>query len=127
MYAGRKGKAMYDKRAEQRAIASGILDRMQALEDDLNRIDGISDIDFDIDTYNPYDRIFHVVLVPRYFVDVRRDDYFDARAAQLQKVLDVCEKHDLHPSGDRIEDMGQHWYIVRTCGESWPRTFPETD
>ncbi len=118
---------MYDKRAEQRAIASGILGKMLALEDDLNQIDGISDIDFDIDTYNPYDRIFHVVLVPRYFVDVRRDDYFDARAAQLQKVLDVCEKHDLRPSGDRIEDMGQHWYIVRTCGESWPHTFPETD
>lgn len=115
---------MYDKRAEQRAIRCGILDRMQALENDLLKIDGISDIDFDIDTYGDYD-VSHVILVPRYTVDVERPDYYDARRAQLHQVLDVCEKHDLHSSGDRIEDYGHHWYIVRTCGQSWPRNRQE--
>ena len=42
---------MYDQRAERRAIACGIQGRMQALENDLLQIEGISDIDFDIDTY----------------------------------------------------------------------------
>ena len=110
---------MYDKRAEQRAIRCGILGRMQALENDLLKIDGISDIDFDIDTYGDYD-VSQVILAPRYTIDVERSDYYDARRAQLRQVLDVCENHDLHSSGDRIEDQGEHWYIVRKCGVTWP-------
>lgn len=110
---------MYDKRAEQRAIRCGILGRMQALENDLLKIDGISDIDFDIDTYGDYD-VSQVILVPRYTIDVERPDYYEARRSQLQQVLEVCSKHDLHSSGDRIEDYGHHWYIVRTCGKTWP-------
>lgn len=111
---------MYDKRAEKRAEQCGILYRLQALENDLLKIDGISDIDFDIDTYGDYD-VSHVILVPKYNVDVRRQDYYEARRAQLNAVLAVCETYDLHSSGDRIEDQGAHWYIVRTCGSSWPR------
>ena len=49
---------MYDKRAESRAAAFGILDRMQALENALLKIEGISDIDFDIDNY---DELHHVL------------------------------------------------------------------
>lgn len=111
---------MYDKRAEQRAIRCGILGRMQALESALLCIEGISDIDFDIDIYGDYE-VSHVILVPRYTLDVERPDYYDARKAQLHAILNVCEMHDLHSSGDRIEDQGNHWYIVRTCGQSWPR------
>ena len=110
---------MYDQRAERRAIACGIQGRMQALENDLLQIEGISDIDFDIDTYGDYEWS-HVILVPRYTLDVERPDYYDARKAQLDQVLNVCERHDLHPSGDRIEDQGCHWYIVRSAGKSWP-------
>ena len=109
------------ERTENQASRYGLLDRLKALENDLCRLEGISDIDFDIDTYNPYDQIYHVVLIPKYFVDVRRDDYFNSRSRQLQAILDTCETHDLHPSGDRIEDMGEHWYIVRCAGKSWPR------
>ncbi|MBQ8708543.1 MAG: hypothetical protein IJ523_10690 [Succinivibrionaceae bacterium] len=110
---------MYDKRAEQHALRRGIRGRLQALENDLLQIEGISDIGFDIDIYGDY-CTSQVILVPRYHIDVERPDYFDARKAQLHAVLDVCEKYDLHSSGDRIEDQGAHWYIVRTCGQSWP-------
>lgn len=110
---------MYDQRAERVALRRGIRGRLQALENDLLQIEGISDIDFDIDTYGDYD-VSHVILVPRYHIDVERPDYYDARKAQLHAALDVCEKHDLHSSGDRIEDQGAHWYIVRTCGKTWP-------
>ena len=112
---------MYDKRAEKRAMRCGILHHMEALENDLLEIDGISDVGFDIDTYGDYD-VSHVILVPRYHVDVERKDYFDARHSQLQQIIAVCDKHDLHDSGDRIEDYGAHWYIVRTCGSSWPKS-----
>ena len=89
---------MYDKRAEQRAIRCGILGRMQALESALLCIEGVSDIDFDIDTYGDY-QVSHVILVPRYTLDVERPDYYDARKAQLRFILNVCEMHDLHSSG----------------------------
>ena len=110
---------MYDQRAERRAILCGILGRMQALENDLLQIEGISDIDFGIDTYGDYEWS-QVILVPRYTLDVERPDYYEARKAQLDQVLNVCERHDLHPSGDRIEGQGRHWYIVRSTGKSWP-------
>jgi hypothetical protein len=109
---------MYDKRAESRAAAFGIPDRMQALENALLKIEGISDIDFDIDNY---DELPHVILIPRYRVDPAREDYFQARREQRGQILEVCAAHDLYPTGDVIEDYGEHWYIVRRCGPSWPR------
>ena len=39
---------MYDERAERDAKRYGILDRMQALEDDLMQIQGIVNVEFDI-------------------------------------------------------------------------------
>ena len=112
---------MYDKRTEERAARFGILDRMKALEKDLNAIEDLDCIEFDI---SDYPEIHHVIIVPRYTIDVRRDDYFKARRVQLRSISEVCEKHDLYPTGDRLEDMGSHWYIVRTCGRSWPRSLP---
>lgn len=58
-----KGASMYDKRAERKAKEFGILDKMQELEADLLKIEGVSDIDFDIDNYED---CHQVILVPRY-------------------------------------------------------------
>lgn len=111
---------MFDKRAEKRAEALGIADRMRALENDLLNIEGISDIDFDIDNYEECQQ---VILIPRY--DVPRGggagNYYRNRAKQLAEIIQVCENHGLLNSGDRIEDYGEHWYIVRKCGIGWPR------
>ena len=108
---------MYDKRAEQAAVRCGIMPRLQALENGLLQIDGISEISFDLQCYAEHQQI---ILVPRYFVALDRR-YFEERSRQLNKVLDVCEKHDLHATGDSIENQGEHWYIVRKCGATWPR------
>lgn len=51
-----KGASMYDKRAERQAKEFGILDKMQELEVDLLKIDGVSDIDFDLDCYSTSNR-----------------------------------------------------------------------
>ena len=56
---------MYDKRAETRAAKLGILDKMQALEKELLEIEGISDIEFDLDNYPD---LHQVILIPRYEV-----------------------------------------------------------
>ena len=108
---------MYDKRAERDAEIFGITPKMQSLESDLMRIRGIEHIEFDIRDWG--DGIHHVILIPKYDIDVSLPTYYEARRKQLDEIISVCEKHDLFPSGDRIEDMGAHWYIVRTCGNSW--------
>lgn len=108
---------MYDKRSERDAKVFGILDQMQSLENDLMQIDGIEHVEYDIRGFG--DGLHQVILVPKYAIDVTLPTYYEARRKQLIEIISVCEKHDLFPSGDRIEDMGEHWYIVRSCGNSW--------
>ena len=107
---------MYDKRSESDALHYGILDRMQALEDDLSKIPGIVHTEFDI---RDFGEIRHVILVPKYHVPVTTPNYFKVRRQHLKAIFDTCEKHGLLPSGDTVEDMGEHWYIVRTCDKTW--------
>ena len=111
---------MYDKKAEKQAAAFGILDKLQALEADLLTIEGVSDIDFDIDNY---DEIPHVILIPHYVIPLDEPRYFSLRQNTLSNILITCARFDLWPSGDSIEDMGEHWYIVRRIGDTWPRKY----
>ena len=113
---------MYDKKAEKQAAAFGILDKLQALEADLLTIEGVSDIDFDIDYY---DEIPQIILIPRYNVPDGPGKWFNRRANQLTRIVEVCAKHGLFNCGDRIEDYGEHWYIVREPDGSWPRVRKE--
>ena len=108
---------MYDKRSERDAEIFGIAEKMQSLENDLMCIKGIEHVEFDIRNWG--DGIHHVILIPKYDIDVTLPTYYEERRNQLNEIISVCEKHDLFSSGDRIEDMGAHWYIVRTCGQSW--------
>ena len=109
---------MYDQRSESDARRFGILDRMQALENDLCEIKGIAHVEFDIRAYNEFRQ---VILIPKYDIPVSLEDYFAVRRHVLLSVLDVCASYGLYPSGDAIEDMGAHWYIVRSCGSAWPK------
>lgn len=111
---------MFDKRAEGIARERGILDRMEALETDLMKIEGIVEIPVDLDNYGD-SGMYQVILVPKYDIDVRREDYFEARMQQRKVIIETCMRHDLWPTGDRIEDYGEHWYFVRQCGKTWPR------
>ena len=113
---------MYDKKAEAQAERFGILDKLQALEADLLTIEGVSDIDFDIDNY---DELYQVVLIPRYDAGPLDESYYVRRLQILGNIMGVCFKNDLHTTYDRIEDYGEHWYIVRDCGDTWPRVRKE--
>ena len=107
---------MYDKRTEEQAIRFGILRRMQRLEDDLLKIPDIVRVEFDI---SDYPSIPYIIIIPKYDIRADRDDYYEARDRQKDAIRSVCHEHDLHPTGDAWEDMGEHWYIVRRCGSSW--------
>lgn len=110
---------MYDKRTEQAAARLGILQRMQRLEEDILAIGDIVRVEFDI---SDYPEIPYVILIPKYNIKPDRDDYWEARYRQKEHIRAVCYEHDLHPTDDLWEDMGEHWYIVRRCGPTWPRS-----
>lgn len=109
------------ERVIKTAETFGILEKMQALENDLLKIGGISECNFSIDNFWNGFATNHVILVPKYSIPSKLPvgDYFAARRKQLQEIIDVCKQHDLTTTGDIIEDHGEHWYIVRKCGNTW--------
>lgn len=106
------------ERSIQYALHYGILVEALKLEADLLKIEGIHDVDIGVDNY---DEIEHIIVVPHYVLPVDAPDYYQRRRVLLENILTVCGQHDLWPTGDRIEDYGEHWYIVRRAGKSWPR------
>lgn len=94
-------------------------DRLANLEHELHKIDGVVEVEFDLDGF--LDRIWHVILLVKYDIPVKKQDYFALKRANLAAILKVCKDYDLLQSGDVIEDYGEHWYIVRNCGASWPK------
>lgn len=114
-----KATGMFDKRAEGDAIRYGILDKMLGLESDLMKISGIVHVEFDI---RDYAEIGQVILIPEYSIDPAKEGFahFAARTKLVDEIVTVCSSHGLKRSGDRIEDMGSHLYIVRNCDETWP-------
>lgn len=101
----------------------GILDRCKAFEDSLLKIKDIVPDKFDdgipFDLSGFLSNIHHVIIVPKYDIRVDRNDYWEARKQLRESVRALAEKYDLHPSGDRIEDQGTHFYFVFSCGKSW--------
>ena len=101
----------------------GILERCQAFEKELLQIKDIvpdksnDGIPFDLSGF--LSNIFQVIIVPQYDIRADRDDYWEARQQLRENVVALAEKYDLHPSGDRIEDQGTHFYFVFRCGKTW--------
>ena len=113
-YEGRK--EFMTERTKRYAEHYGIYSRLQELEKDLLSISGIPDVDFSVDNF---DEIPQVIVIPHYVIDPTADNYYSVRKEQLINILNTCAQHDLHSSGDVIEDMGEHWYIVRRIGKTW--------
>ena len=101
----------------------GILERCRAFEKDLLGIEDVvpdrSDDGIPFDLSGFCDGIFYVIIVPRYDIRANRDDYWEARKRLKERVIALAKKYDLHRTGDRIEDYGEHFYFVFHCGESW--------
>ena len=98
----------------------GIREKLEALESEILKIGCVPDMDFDVDNY---DEIPHVILIPHYVIPLDEPRYFSLRQNTLSNILITCARFDLWPSGDSIEDMGEHWYIVRRIGDTWPRKY----
>lgn len=112
-----------NSRTRETAERFGILDRMERLEKELLKIPGIayedrnSGIDFDLDGW--YSDIHQVILIPKYDIPVTDPEYYAKRTRMLTRVFLVCQVNGLVPSGDTVEDYGEHYYIVRSCKKDW--------
>lgn len=108
---------MKDNRQKETARRFGILARCEALESDLLKIPGVVDIDFDLDGF--FDNMHQVIVLVKYDIDISRPDYFDARLELLKSCTMAMLLRGLTPSGDQIEDYGEHFYFVRQCSKAW--------
>lgn len=96
----------------------GISDRIEALEKALLSISGVEKVDFDLNGY--FDDIHQVIIIPKYSVtpvDWKSDSYYEKRKKLLNSILRTTRKAGLKRTEDRIEDMGEHWYIVLSSRE----------
>lgn len=105
------------ERDERTARRFGVYDRVKTLEDALLSINRVVEIEFDLDGF--YDRIMQVILVPKYDIPANLENYWDVRRETMSNILSTARDFGLFPSGDVIEDYGEHWYIVRSCDKSW--------
>lgn len=90
----------------------GITEKCASLERDLLGIDGVTSVEFDLNGFLD-DNQQVIVLVGYDFHIVTR---------KLRLAVDVVKTaylHRLEESGDRIEDYGEHLYLVFNCGLSW--------
>lgn len=105
------------EREQKSASQFGILERMEALERELRQIRYVVDVDFDLNGF--WSDINQVILIPKYDIPVSISNYYDVRREMLNQILAVSKSYGLHSSGDRIEDYGEHLYIVRDCDKTW--------
>ena len=86
----------------------GILPLVEKLQADLMALEGVEDVDFDLDGF--WDNIPYVIFLPKYHIS--GEDYFKRRRVLLTKILQEAENNGLFRTGDSIEDYGEHFYIV---------------
>lgn len=105
------------ERTIQTAAHLGLLEKLQMLESSILQIPGIPEVDFDIDGF--LDNIPEVIMIPRYSIPASDPEYYKNRRALLVSILQAAAAHDLTRTEDRIEDMGEHFYIVTRGGDTW--------
>ena len=99
---------MLTGRHKDTAEKHSILDLVETLQTNLLALDGVDDVEFDLDGF--CDNIPYVIFLPEY--NIPYEDYFKHRRELLHKILNIASELGLNRTDDRIEDYGQHFYIV---------------
>lgn len=94
-----------------------ILDKVEKLERQLLEIDGVVEVDFDLDGF--YDDSNQVIFLTKYDIPVTLENYYEVRKQLINNVLKVAKNNGLNRTEDRIEDYGEWFYFVTTCGNRW--------
>lgn len=108
------------KRAQKTAETFGILEKVEKLERDLLKINGVTEVDFDLDSL--HDGLKQVIFLTRYDIPVNSENYFGLRQQLIVDVLEAAKNNGLRRTGDRIEDYGEHFYFVTAMDmEVWSK------
>lgn len=108
------------KRAQKTAETFGILEKVKKLERDLLKVNGVTEVDFDLD--NLHDGLKQVIFLTRYDIPANSENYFGLRQQLIVDVLEVAKNNGLRRTGDRIEDYGEHFYFVTAMDtEVWSK------
>lgn len=108
---------MLNERNRRTADLYGITERVEKLQRELLQIEGVKDVDFDLSGF--LSDIPYVIFLPEYNIPVTLEDYFERRKALLNEAVRVAEENGMKRTDDRIEDMGQHFYIVTRLGAQY--------
>lgn len=108
---------MLNKRDRRTANLYGITERVEKLQRELLQIEGVEDVDFDLSGF--LDDIPYVIFLPKYNIPVTLEDYFERRRALLDEAIRIASENGMTRTEDRIEDMGQHFYIVTRLGAQY--------
>jgi len=96
-----------------------ILDKVQKFESELLKIDGVTEVDFDLSGF--YDNINYVIFLTKYSIPVNSKNYFEKRKKLIRNVVETAGNNGLKRTEDHIEDYGEHFYFVTECDNSWNR------
>lgn len=102
---------MLRKREQATAEHFGITAKIEAFKNDLLAIDGVVDVEFDLDGF--WSDIHQVIFLPKYHIPF--DGYFEIRREMIHNIVECANRHRLTRTGDLIEDYGEHLYIVTDC------------
>lgn len=106
-----------DTRTMETAVRFGILEKVQAFESELRTIQGVVDVEFDLDGF--YDNMRQVIFLVKYDIPAAIEDYFQRRRELVANCLRIAADNDLTRTEDRIEDHGTWFYFVTRCGDTW--------
>lgn len=96
-----------------------ILDKVQKLEKELLAVNGVTDIDFDLDGF--YDNMCQVIFVAKYDILANLDNYFEVRRQLIKEIIKVAANNGLIRTEDKIEDYGGCFYFVFKHNNTWKK------
>jgi len=110
---------MMNEKTRRTAEKFNIIDKVEKLQRELLQIDGVIDVEFDIDGF--YDNIGDFIFLTKYDIPVTLENYFEVRRQLKQNVIEVAKNNGLRRSGDAIEDHGTWFYFVFLHDETWEK------
>ena len=105
------------ERTIKTAKSFGILEKVKKLEKELLEIDGVTDVEFDLDGF--YDDLHQVIFLTKYDISVADENCFQKRKELIDAVLVVIKNNGLNKTEDTVEDYGEHFYFVTSYGKAW--------
>lgn len=94
-----------------------IVGNVEKLQKELLQIDGVVDIDFDLDGF--YDNMHQVIVLVKYDIPATLEKYFEVRRELKNNVIKVAKENGLRKTEDRIEDYGTWFYFVFKHDKTW--------